>query len=833
MTKLRYMHKKAGQILVVLAGLVIVTAIAFLAWNVTRKIEELSSASSDNVQWSLSQTEVEFQEFSSRIRVGADLTGIRRRFDIFYSRINTVSQAQVFEELRADDDFRATLQNIQDWLETTVRYIDSTDVELTRSLPRVAGLVQDIRPDVRKLSLSGLKIFAQNADRQRADVALTMTELALALAVLIGALGLSVLYLVRLNKRIRLQERAQRQTGTRMNTVINTSLDGVIVSDDRGRIVEFSPAAEDIFGHRAADVIGHELGKIIVPDHLRAGHDKGMERMRQGGEKRVVGKGRVQLEAKRADGSIFPVELAIQSAVTEDGEIYIAFLRDITEQKAGEAELVDARDKAIAGEKSRSEFLATMSHEIRTPLNGLLGNLSLLRDTTLTGKQDTYMRNMETSGRLLLSHVSDVLDITRYDSGKVSVNLEPMNVSDLLQDIIDSQSGMASTQETTLDWGWDGPAQHWITSDSDRLQHVLMNLIGNAVKFTKRGRVSVTVSWHSDEMTFEIEDTGAGIPEDLQDRIFDDFVTGNAAYDREVGGTGLGLSIARRFVDVLGGEILVASELGLGSTFRVVVPAKAAEATPKLDNLVERRAVIAPLRVLVVEDNEINRFVVREMLQADGHEVKEAHDGQQGVDMAAAERFDLILMDISMPVLDGRSATRHIRQGGGASRNARIVALTANVMPSEREDFLAQGMNGVLTKPLRKSDLRTVLGHQEATAPSETSVLIDHEHNAETYEVIGAENYPKLLARYSAEAETFIEWLQGDARLDRNDIADEAHKIAGNAALFGATAFRDALVLIERSAKAGEDAAVMAAIATLPDIWKRSKTALAEVPPRE
>ncbi len=570
-----------------------------------------------------------------------------------------------------------------------------------------------------------------------------------------------------------------------------------------------------------------------MPDHLRAGHDKGMERMRQGGEKRVVGKGRVQLEAKRADGSIFPVELAIQSAVTEDGEIYIAFLRDITEQKAGEAELVDARDKAIAGEKSRSEFLATMSHEIRTPLNGLLGNLSLLRDTTLTGKQDTYMRNMETSGRLLLSHVSDVLDITRYDSGKVSVNLEPMNVSDLLQDIIDSQSGMASTQETTLDWGWDGPAQHWITSDSDRLQHVLMNLIGNAVKFTKRGRVSVTVSWHSDEMTFEIEDTGAGIPEDLQDRIFDDFVTGNAAYDREVGGTGLGLSIARRFVDVLGGEILVASELGLGSTFRVVVPAKAAEATPKLDNLVERRAVISPLRVLVVEDNEINRFVVREMLQADGYEVKEAHDGQQGVDMAAAERFDLILMDISMPVLDGRSATRHIRQGSGASRNARIVALTANVMPSEREDFLAQGMNGVLTKPLKKSDLRTVLGHQEATAPSETSVLIDHAHNAETYEVIGAENYPKLLARYSAEAETFIEWLQGDARLDRNDIADEAHKIAGNAALFGATAFRDTLVLIERSAKAGEDAAVMAAIATLPDIWKRSKKALAEVPPKE
>lgn len=833
MANARNLRQKTGRTFLVLVGFVAVCAIAFLTWNVSREIEELSSASSDNVQWSLSQSEVEFQEFASRIRIGSDLAGVRRRFDVFYSRINTVSEAKVFEELRADPAFRATLQNIQDWLETTVPYIDATDVELTTQMPRLMSLVQDIRPDVRKLSNSGLKIFAQNADKQRADVALTMIELALALAALIGALGLSVLYLIRLNGHMGRQERARRQTSTRLSTIINTSLDGVIVSDDIGRIIEFSPAAEKIFGYRAKDVIGHELGAIIVPDHMRAGHDAGMERMRQGGEKHVVGKGRVELEAKRSDGSIFPVELAIQSAVTEDGDIFIAFLRDITQQKLDEAELVNTRDKAIAGEKSRSKFLATMSHEIRTPLNGLLGNLSLLRDTTLNSKQDIYLRNMETSGRLLLSHVSDVLDITRYDSGKVSANLEPMNVSDLLQDIIDSQSSMASSQETTLDWGWDGPAQHWITSDRDRLQHVLMNLVGNAVKFTKRGRVSVTVGWHNDEVTFEIEDTGGGIPDDLQDRIFDDFVTGNTAYDREVGGTGLGLSIAKRFVDVLGGEIMVASELGVGSTFRVVVPAKTAVSPAKQDNLIERRAVTRPLRVLVVEDNEINRFVVREMLQADGHDVKEAHDGQQGVDIAAAEKFDLILMDISMPVLDGRSATTLIRQGNGASRDTRIVALTANVMPSERADFLARGMNGILTKPLKKADLRAVLGHQDTQAAHESSTLIDKAHNAETYEVVGADNYPKLLARYSAEVESLVGWLQSDARLDRNDIAAETHKLAGNAALFGATAFRDALLTIERSAKAGEDGAVIAVIATLPDIWKRSKKALADVVPKE
>jgi len=820
---------RTGRVIVALAGLVVVAAIGFLTWKVSEEIEALSTASSDNVQWSLSQTEVEFQEFAGRVRIGADLAGIRRRFDIFYSRINTISQAQVFEELRQDAEFRATLEKIQAWLDKTVPYIDANDIELTGQLPRLAGLVQDIRPDIRTLSNSGLNIFARNADQQRVDVALTMKELAVAIVALISALGLAVLYLVRLNSQLRDQEQSVRQTGMRMNTVLQTSLDGVIISDDAGHIIEFSPAAEEIFGHRAKDVIGKELGAIIVPDHMRDAHNAGMERMRANGEKRVVGKGRVQLEAMRADGSLFPVELAIQTAVTDAGDIFIAFLRDITQQKADEAELVDARDKAIAGEKSRSEFLATMSHEIRTPLNGLLGNLSLLRDTSLSGKQNTYMRNMETSGRLLLSHVSDVLDITRYDSGKVTANLEPMNVSDLLQDIIDSQSGMASANESTLVWGWDGPPQHWIVSDSDRLQHVLMNLIGNAVKFTKRGRVFVSANWHDGALTLGIEDTGVGIPEDLQERIFDDFVTGNTAYDRDVGGTGLGLGIAKRFVEVLGGEIDLASEVGTGSTFHVTIPAAQAAPPSHATTPQARHTAINPLRVLVVEDNEINRFVVREMLQSDGHSVTEARDGRQGVEMAQAEHFDLILMDISMPVLDGRSATREIREGDGASHASQIVALTANAMASERADFLAHGMNDVLTKPLKKADLRNLLQGQNATGEADPEELVDRAHNAETREVVGAETYPKLLARYSEEVDRLIDWLQSDAQLDRGAIASEAHKLAGNAALFGATAFRVALLKIEDAAKAGDDKVVLSTVATLPDLWARSKKVLADV----
>jgi PAS domain S-box-containing protein len=820
---------KVSRTLLVMAGLVSLSAIIFLTWNVSREITALGTATSDNVEWSLSQTEVEYLEFARRARLGSDLTELRRRFDVFYSRIKTVSDAQVFAVMRNDPEFTATLAEVEDWLDQIVPIIDGTDVELTASIPTLASKLEDIRTEVRVLSNSGLKLFASKADLQRQGIAQTMFELALALAALISALGLSVIYLIRLNRQVSERERAERQTGARMNTVINTSLDGVIVSDNAGIIVEFSPAAEEIFKHRAADVIGRELGAIIVPDHLRGAHDAGMERMRRGGAKHVVGKGRVRLEAKRSDGSIFPVELALQSATTDDGDIYIAFLRDLTQQMADEAELVEARDKAIAGEKSRAEFLATMSHEIRTPLNGILGHMSLLRDTTLTGKQDVYLRNMETSSRLLMSHVSDVLDISRYDAGKVSATLEPVNVSDLLQDIIDSQSGMASAQETTLDWGWDGPSQHWVFSDGDRLQHILMNLIGNALKFTKRGRVSVTVNWHADQMSIAIEDTGIGIPAELQGHIFEDFVTGNTAYDREVGGSGLGLSIAQRFVSVLKGEISFTSQVGTGTTFRVTFPATLAQAPAPAKAVPQGQIPNTPLRILVVEDNEINRFLVREMLQADGHTVVEAHDGQQGVDLAAAEHFDLILMDISMPVLDGRSATRQIRDGGGACARTRIVALTANALAEERQVFLSDGMDDVLTKPLTKSDLREILAGSGASPPKVSRHIVDLAHNAETKEVLGAEAYLKVLGRFKAEVDQLISWLQQSQSMDRTDIAAEVHKIAGNAALFGAQEMRDALLHIENAAKTGSHQDVEQGIALLPDIWRRSKAALAEI----
>ncbi|MEP5154971.1 ATP-binding protein [Planktotalea sp.] len=797
---------KAGRTIAVLISFLASMTIAFLVWNVIDEIDAQSSAQSDNVQWSLSQAEVEFHEFKGRLGEDTNLTSVRRRFDIFYSRVRTIRSADVFSDLRASTDFARYLDEVEAFLDASVPIVDSKDDVMVQRIPELLLMSNEIRPSVRALSNAGLKQFAQKSDKQREAVARTMTQLAVALAVLISALGLGIIYLNSLNKSISRREREHAQTATRINTIMSTSHDAVVVSDNTGKITDFNNAAEQIFGHKAEDVIGKDLGNIIVPEHLRELHFAGMKRMRESGERRVVGHGRVQLEAMRSDGSLFPVELAIQSAHADEREIFIAFLRDISQQVADEIELIEARDKAIAGEQSRSEFLATMSHEIRTPLNGLLGNMSLLKDTQLTVKQETFMRNMETSGRLLLSHVSDVLDIARYDSGKTVARCEPLNLSALLQDIVDSQSGMATAHGTTLDWGWSGKPQHWIESDSERLQHILMNLIGNAVKFTRDGRVSVTVSWKEGRIEFDIEDTGIGISDDLKGQIFDEFVTGDTSYDRDVSGTGLGLSIVRRFVDLLEGQVSVESTLGEGSTFRVILPAAAAD--EQLETEVEGsvHTFLVPQRVLVVEDNEINRFVVRKMLEADGHEVEEAFNGREGVLKANEERFDLILMDISMPVLDGRSATREILEGHGASSKSRIVALTANVLPEERKDFFALGMQDVLTKPLSKDALRKVLSGFDLSDTAPENDMIDKRHNAETQEVLGPEGYATMLGKFDDEVSAFAQWI--DADRDLETLAGRAHKLAGSAALFGAVTLAGQLKELETAARAGDETAL-------------------------
>jgi PAS domain S-box-containing protein len=814
-----------------LVGLFSIAAISLLTINVSREIRWLGSARHDNLEWFLVQLEVEFLEFSQQtVQNPIDIIQLREEFDIFFSRVVTIRNASVFEDLREDGMSFELIEALIAFLNRSVQLVDLPDDELLRDMPELVANIIDIRPVVGALSNSAVDVFAQEADGHRLLVAQTMIQLAIAIAVLIGVLTLAILYLTRLNKVIYRREREKSQAMARMKTVIATSLDGVVVCDQDGKILEFSPAAETIFGHSEAAVLGREIGSVIVPGHLRAAHDAGIERVKMGGGKNVIGKGRVQLEAQHKDGRIFPVEIAIQTATTDEGEIFIAFLRDISRRVEAEAALVMARDKALASEKMKTEFLSTMSHEIRTPLNGLLGSMTLLRDTDLTENQGRYVSYMETSGRLLLSHVSNVLDITSYDVGKLNTYIEPMNISELMQDIVDSQSGTAFKNKTSLVWGWNGPKIDWIFSDHDRLQHVMMNLVGNAVKFTRCGKVSVMIEnvGKSDgaRLLISIADTGQGMSEDLTRRVFDDFVKGNTAYDREVGGTGLGLSIAKRFVNALGGEIGVRSIVGEGSTFWVELPVREAEAPKVVPVQINKLRPSRPLKVLLVEDNEINRIVAREMLLGDGHSLVEAHDGFEGVEMSKTQEFDIILMDISMPVMDGRAATRMIRADGGASANTAIFALTANAMIEEQEEFLKDGMDGILTKPLSRKALRGVLNKTRRPADDDNAILINHSHSAETREALGEETFVKLRSRFISEVDEFLAWLGTDETHDFLEVASRSHKVAGSAAVFGADRLQETLKAIETSAKRGESQGIQERTKAAGSVWQRTQSEL-------
>lgn len=809
-------------------GLLCSFAITFLVSEIVSQLRAVSTASSDNVHWVLSQTEVEYHGFRTAVesarRTGdaAALDKVTVEFDLFYSRMITLDTGSQYSKVRAEAPFGDSVALVRARLDALVPLIDGPTRQLLQGLDHLAAEADAIKPVLRRATISGLHYFTEQAIQSRESIAETLLRLAALLVSLICALILMLAY----NRRNALQaEQRGVELGhahARLHTILETSLDAVIVSDLDGRILNFNSAAERIFQHSSADVLGRNLSEVLIPDHLRAAHDAGMRRMQNTGTHTVIGHGRIRLEAKRGNGEVFPVEMALEKAETGEGEMVVAFLRDISQEVASEAELVEARDKALAGEKAKAEFLAMMTHEIRTPLNGLLGNLALLENTRLSRQQARYVRNMDISGGVLMHHVDSVLDVARFEAGKAETNQEVVHLGHLLQNIVDGQASAAEANDNHIQWGWEGAPMEWVKLDATRLQQVLLNLVGNAIKFTKGGRILIEAEqsqYDSDGasrsgLQVRVIDSGIGISEADQQRIFDDFQVLGGSGCEEGTGTGLGLGIARRFITSMGGEIGCESTPGDGSVFWLHIPVTRAE--PPLavvSSSGSMTAIAAPTQacdILLVEDNEINLELANEMLTASGHKVTIARDGLEAVAAASARRFDLILMDIRMPRLDGLSATRTIRASDGPNREAPFIAFSANVLPEAKTRFVEAGMSGFLAKPLKRADLQEVIAKfckapkKPRQAPVQTGTDMDD-----------------LCTRYEAEIGCLFAWL-GTAPKDHDAIAERAHKLAGSAAAFGQADLRDALVALERAAECGSSAAIASAIEGARKTWRNA-----------
>lgn len=373
----------------------------------------------------------------------------------------------------------------------------------------------------------------------------------------------------------------------------------------------------------------------------------------------------------------------------------------------------EAAERSSQAAEAKASFLATMSHEIRTPLNGMNGLIALLRDAKLPEEERGWVENLERSAALLRSVVNDVLDYSKLDAGKMALDPKPCELAQLCRRMLQAVRATADEKGLELRLQVAADVPQWLELDAQRLQQVVLNLLTNGIKFTATGHVGLSARVHDGWLELAVEDTGMGISEAAQQRLFQPFEQADNSTSRRFGGTGLGLAISMRLVQLMGGTITLTSQLQAGSRFTVRVPYAACSAPQDTARSLVPAALGAHVRILVAEDNRVNQIVIRNLLKKRQLDFKVVENGAEVLESLAEGAFDLILMDCHMPVMDGYTACVTIRDSSGDAFNPRIpiVALTADASPEARSRCEAAGMDDFLSKPFDVQDLDRVLSH--------------------------------------------------------------------------------------------------------------------------
>lgn len=850
-----------------LVACVTIAANAVLFRQIDRQLDVSYTAEADSTVWNMSQVEVELLRFGAAlaaVRLSPEdpslLADLRLQYDLLYSRVQLVDRQDRLSglPLAQSGDWQA-ITGPQGVVPQALPLIDGPDAALLAAVPalhdQVRAALRAIRDEVVASAIQSIR----DTESQRRDLHAALQIFA---AVSLGLMGVMAGLMIVIYRQGRAREshrRALAQAVYNLRTTIDSSLEAAVILDHEGRIVGCNKAGTEMFGG-AESAAGLRHFSDVVRDAGRGA----------GGLSELIaacaasdGAGRIIRTGIRPDGTTFPLELSLAQAESAAGlPIAIAFLRDISDRVEREEALRRARNAALEAEEAKSRFLAMIGHEMRTPLNGLLSAVELLKAATeLSPKQASLLRIIENGGRKTLEQVNNVLDMTLLQHGHGTTLPETaFSLSELIQSVAQSFAAEAQERGNKIAVTVTGVEPEQVMGAGVLVSRILTNLVSNAVKFTENGLITIGLDCQPGQspdtvaLRLVVVDTGVGIDEADKDRIFKTFETLDASYARLREGSGLGLGLAKLAAEAMGGRITVASHPGEGSTFALylTLPVAAGAKPPRPAGLPQQavseteaapvaatadngevppRPLALPadqqglrlLTLLVVEDNPVNRELLAEVLRLKGHRVLEATNGAEGVAMAEASRPDAILMDISMPVMDGVEASRVIR-AGQTSRDVPIIAVTANADMSRHGEFLAAGINEVLHKPVDFARLEqalkahlhdrsiTVYDPEEANDgaarlaedPVDRAIL-DEEVYVDLLDALGHAYMKRMAGKLSDETEQTLQALvtceQAGAM---SEAAQVAHRSAGAVASMGLRALHAALVTYEHQAKAGD-----------------------------
>lgn len=489
--------------------------------------------------------------------------------------------------------------------------------------------------------------------------------------------------------------------------LLESAPDAMIIVNKTGKIVIVNAQAEQLFGYRKDEMLGNTVEMLIPKRYSK--HRKHREGYSKQPNTRGMGGGR-ELFGLRKDGTEFPVEISLSPIETDEGLLVSSAIRDISDRVAIQNELKKAKNRAEETAQLKQDFLANMSHEIRTPMNAIMGFTKFLLNTNLDKEQEDYAYTIDQSIEDLLLIINDILDFSRLESGKLELELTPFDLRSKMKQVAKLNQLKAEEKGLVFHFSWDEQLQPFVYGDPLRIGQTITNLLSNAIKFTAKGSVSLAIKQLAEDqdnvhIQFQVSDTGIGIPEESQHVIFDSFRQAQGNTTREYGGTGLGLSIVKNLIELHHGNIQFDSKLGHGSTFTVDIWYKKAvkhdipQPTPT-----NKKTKVSGLKILLAEDNRANQLICKKICKDWGVAIDIVGNGKEAVAKISPD-YDLILMDIQMPVMDGEEATRKIKLMNNEVAQIPIIALTAHAMKEEQERFIKLGMAACLFKPFKENEL--------------------------------------------------------------------------------------------------------------------------------